>query len=72
MVELLETVCPKYKRRINKARCAPDIGEDHVVSLDIYLETCIMVLLNIDCKSSIISFENSQYSNKGNFLVAGM
>ncbi|KAK8381965.1 hypothetical protein O3P69_015165 [Scylla paramamosain] len=31
VVELLETVCPKYKRRINKARCAPDIGEDHVV-----------------------------------------
>lgn len=32
VVELLETVCPKYKRRINKARCTPDIGEDHVVS----------------------------------------
>lgn len=31
VVELLETVCPKYKRRINKARCAPDIGEDHMV-----------------------------------------
>lgn len=31
VVELLETVCPKYKRRINKARCAPDIGEEHVV-----------------------------------------
>lgn len=32
MVELVETICPKYKRRINKARCAPDIGEDHMVS----------------------------------------
>ncbi|KAG0711296.1 Cystatin [Chionoecetes opilio] len=31
VVELLETVCPKYKRRINKSRCSPDIGEDHVV-----------------------------------------
>lgn len=31
MVELVETICPKYKRRINKARCAPDIGEDHMV-----------------------------------------
>ncbi|XP_037786056.1 uncharacterized protein LOC119581949 isoform X1 [Penaeus monodon] len=31
MVELVETVCPKYKRRINKARCAPDIGEDHMI-----------------------------------------
>ncbi|XP_042217810.1 uncharacterized protein LOC121863290 isoform X2 [Homarus americanus] len=31
VVELKETVCPKYKRRINKARCVPDIGEEPMV-----------------------------------------
>lgn len=31
VVELLETVCPKYKRRIDKTRCVPDIGEDPVM-----------------------------------------
>ncbi|XP_068226750.1 uncharacterized protein [Palaemon carinicauda] len=31
VVELLETVCPKYKRSIDKTRCVPDIGEDPVM-----------------------------------------
>ncbi|XP_071547242.1 uncharacterized protein [Panulirus ornatus] len=31
VVELEETVCPKYKRHINKTRCAPDIGEEPMI-----------------------------------------
>ncbi|XP_045600215.2 uncharacterized protein [Procambarus clarkii] len=31
VAELVHTVCPKYKRRIDKTRCQPDIGEEHVV-----------------------------------------
>ncbi|XP_069942203.1 uncharacterized protein [Cherax quadricarinatus] len=31
VVELVHTVCPKYKRRIDKTRCLPDIGEEHKV-----------------------------------------
>lgn len=30
-VELAETVCPKYKQRINKTRCIVDIGEEHKI-----------------------------------------
>ncbi|CAL4075557.1 unnamed protein product [Meganyctiphanes norvegica] len=31
VIELAETVCPKYKTSINKARCHVDIGEEHMV-----------------------------------------
>ncbi|KAK7028035.1 hypothetical protein SK128_006390 [Halocaridina rubra] len=31
VVELLETVCPKYKRRIDKTRCVTDIGEEPMI-----------------------------------------
>lgn len=52
IVELLETVCPKYKRRIDKTRCVPDIGEDHMIcEADVLLQPWLnkQEVMNLQC-----------------------
>lgn len=52
VVELFETVCPKYKRRIDKTRCIADIGEEPVIcEADILIQPWLsrQEVMNLQC-----------------------